>query len=69
MKHEIPASERLLAASEFAALVSVSPITVTRWANLGRLSYLRTPGGRRRYREADALAIAAGTYVMPGGAR
>ena len=31
----------------------VSPKTVSRWAKEGRLSFLKTLGGHRRYPEAD----------------
>jgi excisionase family DNA binding protein len=37
--------------AEVAALLHVSPKTVSRWAKEGRLPYLRTLGGHRRYPE------------------
>ncbi len=53
--------ERLLTASEVAALFRVDPKTVQRWAIAGRLPTVRTPGGtHRRYREHDVTALAAG---------
>jgi excisionase family DNA binding protein len=48
--------ERLLTPSEVAAIFRVDPKTVTRWANAGRLTSIRTPGGHRRYREAEVRA-------------
>lgn len=33
--------------------------TVTRWANEGRLTSIKTLGGHRRYREAEVRAPAA----------
>lgn len=35
----------------------VSPKTVGRWSREGRLDCLRTPGGHRRFRRGDVLAI------------
>lgn len=56
--------ERLLTPGEVAALFRVDPKTVTRWAAAGRISSIRTPGGHRRFREAEVAALLAGT---PGG--
>jgi excisionase family DNA binding protein len=50
------AIDRLLTPAEVAALFSVDPKTVTRWAKAGRLDSVRTLGGHRRYREAEILA-------------
>lgn len=42
-----------LSRSEVAEMFKVSPNTVTRWAEAGKLPYIRTLGGHRRYdREA-----------------
>jgi excisionase family DNA binding protein len=38
---------------EVAALFGVRTTTIARWARLGRLSALLTPGGHRRYRPSD----------------
>ena len=43
----------LLTPAEVATLFRVDPKTVTRWANAGRLSYKRTPGGHRRYLQSE----------------
>ena len=50
-------SEALLTPAEVAALFRVDPKTVTRWAHAGRLGSLRTPGGHRRFRESEVLAL------------
>jgi len=50
-------SDRLLTPGEVARLFRVDPKTVNRWANAGRIGSLRTPGGHRRYREAEVLAL------------
>lgn len=55
-----PKIERLLTPAEVAEMFRVDPNTVTRWANKGRLTSIRTPGGHRRYREAEVRAMLAG---------
>ena len=49
--------ERLLTPREVAGLFRVDPKTVTRWADEGRLSSVRTLGGHRRYRESQVLSL------------
>lgn len=50
-------SEVLLTPAEVASLFRVDPKTVTRWAKAGKLSYIRTLGGHRRYPEAEVRAL------------
>ncbi len=50
----MPRRERYLRTSEVAMLLQVSPKTVARWAKEGRLPYLATLGGHRRF-PADAI--------------
>jgi excisionase family DNA binding protein len=45
--------DKLLKPGEVAAIFRVDPKTVTRWANTGKLSAVRTPGGHVRFRESD----------------
>ncbi|GLZ07965.1 hypothetical protein Acsp03_54310 [Actinomadura sp. NBRC 104412] len=47
----------LLTPAEVAALFRVDPKTVTRWAQAGKLTCIRTLGGHRRYREAEVRAL------------
>jgi excisionase family DNA binding protein len=42
-------NEHLLTPAEVAALFRVDPKTVTRWAQAGKLSSIRTLGGHRRF--------------------
>lgn len=51
---------RLLTPGEVATLFRVDPKTVTRWAAAGRISSIRTPGGHRRFREAEVRALLEG---------
>jgi excisionase family DNA binding protein len=53
MTKRVVDTELLLTPSEVAAIFRVDPKTVTRWANSGRLTSLRTLGGHRRYRESE----------------
>lgn len=55
-----PASQ-LLAPREVAALFRVDPKTVTRWAQEGKLTAIRTLGGHRRYRADEVYALLRGT--------
>ena len=41
---------------EVATLFRVDPKTVTRWADAGKLTAIRTIGGHRRYHASEVLA-------------
>src|SRR5690606_21177835 len=45
--------DTLLTPGEVAARFRVDPTTVTRWANAGKLTAVRTLGGHRRYRRSE----------------
>ena len=47
------ADHELLTPSEVAVLFRVDPKTVTRWAQAGRISSIRTIGGHRRFRSSE----------------
>jgi len=47
------AHEELLTPGEVAKLFRVDPKTVTRWANKGKLTSIKTPGGHRRFKELE----------------
>jgi excisionase family DNA binding protein len=50
--------ERLITTAEVARLAGVNVRTVRRWCEAGHLvPAARTPGGRRRYRRADVVAL------------
>ena len=57
---------RLLAPREVAALFRVDPKTVTRWAEQGRLTAIRTLGGHRRFRADEVYALLRATMTGPG---
>ncbi|HEX9712214.1 MAG TPA: helix-turn-helix domain-containing protein [Actinomycetota bacterium] len=56
----MPRRERYLRTSEVALTLQVSPKTVSRWAKEGRLPYLATLGGHRRF-PASAIEELKGT--------
>lgn len=47
----------LLTPAEVAKMFHVDPKTVTRWAQAGKLSYMRTLGGHRRYRRDEVVEL------------
>ena len=52
-------TERLLTPHQVAEMFRVDPKTVARWASSGRIGSIRTPGGHRRFRETEILALLA----------
>ena len=49
----------LLKPAEAARLLNVDPRTLVNWTKAGRLNAIRTPGGHRRYPEAQVRSIIA----------
>lgn len=47
----------LLTPAQVAKMFHVDPKTVTRWAQAGKLTYMRTLGGHRRYRRDEVLEL------------
>ncbi len=64
------AGRRLLTRADVARLLEVSPATVARWSREGKLPFVRTLGGQRRYlRERIAeLVPDAGPAPAPADA-
>lgn len=44
---------KYLTLQEASVLLGVSPTTLAKWAQLGRVHAFKTPGGRWRFREED----------------
>jgi excisionase family DNA binding protein len=53
-----PEDPRYLHPAEVADILHVSPKTVSRWAKEGKLPFLKTLGGHRRYPEAEIRELA-----------
>lgn len=49
--------EKLLTSHQTAKLLNVWPQTLHRWEKEGRQRPLRTPGGHRRYKESQVMAL------------
>ncbi len=49
-----------LSLSKAAQLLNVHPSTIRRWADNDKLSFIRTPGGHRRFLKRDILALTTG---------
>jgi excisionase family DNA binding protein len=61
----VPDLPRYLHPAEVADILHVSPKTVSRWAKEGKLPFLKTLGGHRRYPEAEIRELANQLQVQP----
>ncbi len=50
-------TEPILTPGEVATMFGVSPKTVTRWARTGRLTWFKTLGGHRRFKEEEVRRL------------
>lgn len=57
MAHKTTQVDELLTPAEAARIFGVHAKTVSRWADAGRLSAVRTMGGHRRYRASEVRAL------------
>ena len=57
-EQERHADEAFLSRAEVSRLFGVSPSTVTRWARMGLLRAVRTPGGHYRFPERETRQAA-----------
>ena len=55
-----PRDKDYLRAAEAAALLHVSPKTVSRWAKEGKIPHILTLGGHRRFPRQEIERLAAG---------
>jgi excisionase family DNA binding protein len=60
-----PDLPRYLHPAEVADILHVSPKTVSRWAKDGKLPFLKTLGGHRRYPAAEIRRLAEELQVRP----
>jgi excisionase family DNA binding protein len=54
-----------LRTAEVAAILHVSPKTVSRWAKEGKLPFMKTLGGHRRYPAAKIRQLVDELQVQP----
>ncbi len=60
----VPPEPRVfLSRSEVADLFNVSPNTITRWADAGKLNFVRTLGGHRRYEKETIVNLVNAQFV------
>jgi excisionase family DNA binding protein len=59
----------LLTPRAVASLLFVDRKTVSRWAQVGKLPFIRTPGGHHRYWKSDVLAVRDAAHVRLDSAR
>lgn len=50
-------TQKLMTPAEVAVLFRVDPKTVTRWAVRGKLPFIRTLGGHRRYEKSVVMEL------------
>lgn len=50
-------TKEFLSVGEAAEILEVSAQTLRRWEKSGAITALRTPGGQRRFRRADVVAL------------
>jgi excisionase family DNA binding protein len=56
-------SQVLMTPAEVAALFRVDPKTVTRWADSGKLTAVRTLGGHRRYLQDEVQKLLVASSI------
>lgn len=52
-----PFDDELLTSGQVAVLFRVDPKTVSRWAKTGKIGFMTTLGGHRRYRSEEVHAL------------
>ena len=62
-QNRLNTDEALLTPAEVGAMFRVDPKTVTRWAQKGKLTSVRTLGGHRRYRAGEVRALLTGSLT------
>jgi excisionase family DNA binding protein len=60
-----PDTPSYLYTAEVADILHVSPKTVSRWAKEGKLPFLKTLGGHRRYPASEIRQLADDLQVQP----
>jgi excisionase family DNA binding protein len=58
--------QNLMTPAEVAALFRVDPKTVTRWADAGKMTPVRTLGGHRRYQRDEVQNLLSTDSISSG---
>jgi excisionase family DNA binding protein len=53
----------LMTPGEVARLFGVDPKTVSRWANAGKIGFVVTPGGHRRFQASEIKAMLSAQQI------
>ena len=61
--------QRWLTLGQASRMLGVDESTLRRWTDGGKIRFFRTPGGHRRFSEADLEAIIAGHGAHPASSR
>ena len=56
----LPETEQWLSLSQAAEMLGVHSTTLRRWADNGKITFMLTPGGHRRFALSDLNQFAAG---------
>ena len=56
--------DELLTPGDVAKLFKVNPKTVTRWADSGKLVWIKTPGGHKRFRLSYIRKLLEGKELL-----
>ena len=59
LRPHLPPPRPLLTPGEVATIFRVNPKTVSRWAEAGKLSSIRTLGGHRRFDQGEIQGLLA----------
>lgn len=55
--------DELMTPGQVAKLFAVDPKTVSRWANSGKITSVKTLGGHRRFRAVEIRAMLAASQI------
>ena len=64
---ELPRGARWLSLQEASQMLGVHPSTLRQWADRGKITTVRTPGGHRRFAESDVRALLEPEALQPAG--
>jgi excisionase family DNA binding protein len=63
----LPRGARWLSLHEASQMLGVHPSTLRQWADKGKITTVRTPGGHRRFAESDLRAVLEPEPLQPAG--